>query len=294
MNLVKIILLVLVTQLILFGAKQQTQKHMPAIVPVSWLKQNLKNPHLVIIDVRNEKVFKKGHIKHAINLPTFKYLFDVKNNYSLPKLSFLKDTFQKAGIDDESLIVVYGNNEPIWAARFYWISKVLGHKEVGLLKVGYGPDIKKELPITTAIYKPKKTHFIPRVDSTILKTKLDVALSLKKDTIIDVRPPEFYMGLKSHAKRYGHIPYALNYPGSSNYTHIDGSSKIKTINKLKTIYKKLPKNKPVILYCEDGADAALNFLVLQQLGYKVSVYDGSWLEWGNDFHLPIESPFKKK
>jgi thiosulfate/3-mercaptopyruvate sulfurtransferase len=28
---------------------------------------------------------------------------------------------------------------------------------------------------------------------------------------------------------------------------------------------------------------------MQELGYKVSIYDGSWKEWGNDSNVPIEN-----
>ncbi|NPA73808.1 MAG: hypothetical protein GXO12_03780, partial [Epsilonproteobacteria bacterium] len=184
----------------------------PAIVSVEWLKSHWNNPHLVIIDVRKESDYKKGHIKHAVNLPTFKYLFD--KNYFIPKLSFLKDTFSKAGIDDKSLVVVYGNDEPIWAARFYWISKVLGHEKVGLLKVSYGNWKKGEIPVSKDIYVPKKSNFVPTVNNSIIQSKFSVLMSLGKKIIIDGRGRDFYMGLKSHAKRYGHIPTALNYPGS--------------------------------------------------------------------------------
>ena len=259
---------------------------MPAFVSAEWLSKNYTDSHLVIIDVRKPELYSKGHLKHAVNMPVFKDLFDTHNNYMIPKLDFLQKIFSKAGIDKDAKVVVYGGNQLIWAARFYWVSKVLGHEEVSLLKVGYGQWKKGFLPISTTRYKPKHKNFIPRINENIIETKLSTFIAIGKEIILDGRPPEFYKGLKSHAKRFGHISTALNYPGSNNYD-VNGRG-IKKLSQLKSLYKNLPKNKKIILYCEDGADAALNFLVLKELGYNASVYDGSWLEWGNDLNLPIE------
>ena len=68
---------------------------------------------------------------------------------------------------------------------------------------------------------------------------------------------------------------------------------MKDLKDLKKVYKDIPKDKDIILYCDGGAEAALNFIVLQELGYKAAVYDGSWTEWGNDANTPIKNPSKK-
>jgi thiosulfate/3-mercaptopyruvate sulfurtransferase len=48
-------------------------------------------------------------------------------------------------------------------------------------------------------------------------------------------------------------------------------------------------DKRVITYCQAGVRAAHLAFVLALLGYPdVAVYDGSWDEWGNDPHTPVE------
>jgi len=264
----------------------------PDVVSTKWLKAHYNDPHLVLIDVRDAKEFQKGHLERAVNVPVFEKLFYGKKML-MPPLSKLKELFSNSGIDEKSEIVVYGGVSPIWAARFYWLSKVLGANDVGILQVNYKNWKKGLFPITTKVYKPKYKDFAPKINNKILDTKLDVITSIGKAYIIDGRPFEFYIGKKSHAKRAGHIPKALNFPGSLTYKKTGNNSVIKSFDSLEKLYKGLSKDKPVILYCEDGADAAMNFLVLKKLGYRVSVYEGSWLEWGNDPHLPIEKKVNK-
>ena len=295
MSYTRLVVLLLVFSGFLFASEADSKnKEIPAIVPVSWLKKNIDNPRVVIIDLQPKEKYLKGHIKGAVNMPgqpSAQILFDQK--LLMPKLEIMKDTLSDAGIDKDSLVVVYDSGAFAWAARLYWILEFLGHDNVGILKVAYGGWKKGELPVSTEVFKPKRKEFIPRIDNAKIKTKLDTLLAINKKTIIDGRVHTHYEGQKSLASRFGHIPTALNYPCTQNYEVAASGNRMRDLNELKSVYKDLPKNKEIILYCDGGAEAALNYIVLQELGYKAAVYDGSWLEWGNDPAVPITNPSKK-
>ena len=52
----------------------------------------------------------------------------------------------------------------------------------------------------------------------------------------------------------------------------------------------LDPHRETVVYCNNGARAALEWFVLRfLLGWEnVRVYDGSWIEWGNMMRVPIE------
>ena len=263
----------------------------PAIVPITWLQKNIDNKNLVLIDLRNYDTYKKGHIAGSFNMPAIKSLFDKK--FMMPKLDLLQKLFSDAGIDSKSQVVAYGDGSFIWSARLYWVLEILGHDNVGILNVGYGNWEKDTIALSNKDSVIKRTNFIPRVDNTKIQTKLSTLMAINKKTIIDGRKVAHYEGKESLAKRFGHIPTALNYACTQNYQVAASGNKMKDLKDLKALYKDLPKDKEIILYCDGGAEAALNYIVLQELGYKASVYDGSWLEWGNDDSVPIENMQKK-
>ena len=128
MNSVKLILLSILFTSFLFAGELDTEskglstKDMPTIVSVDWLKKHIDDPKVVIVDLQPEEKYLKGHIKGAVSMPgqpPAQLLFDPK--LMMPKLSVMKDRLSNAGIDKDSLVVVYDSGAFMWAARLYWI-----------------------------------------------------------------------------------------------------------------------------------------------------------------------------
>jgi thiosulfate/3-mercaptopyruvate sulfurtransferase len=281
---------ILFLSFMIFSFSIANSEKFPLVVSVDWLKQHLNDKDVVVIDVRKEEVYKKGHIKGAVNMPVMKDFFTPKT-LRIPKLSFLKELFSNAGIDANTKVIVYDNGQFCWAARAVWILKVLGHQNASLLEYGWGNYIKEHLPISIKTPKRERKEFIPRLNDELIATKLDVLIAIKKGLpILDGRTKEMYEGKTSIAKRYGHIPTAKLFAGAFNYKITEKGNRLKSFDELEDIYKGLPKNKKIIIYCQDGADAALDDLIMRKFGYNTYIYEGGWIEWANDPNLPIVNP----
>ena len=260
------------------------------IIDTSWLaKQTSKPPELVILDVRPSTKFLQGHIDGAVNIPienTFQKVGFAKN---VKPVSEIQDLLGNAGISNNSTVVVYDAGDYIDAGRMFWILEVHGHHKIKLLNGGFPAWSQEKRPISTKAITPTPQKFIAAIQPRRLATKFNTRLALNNpnQNIIDARSKDEYLGKISKANRYGHIPTAISIPWLQNFETVDGISVIKNIEELKKLYNGIDSDKSVITYCNAGRHSSFTYFVLRQLGFDVSHYDGSWLEWGNDTKLPI-------
>ncbi|MFK7160700.1 rhodanese-like domain-containing protein [Marinospirillum sp. MEB164] len=261
------------------------------IVDPAWLKNQLGHDNLLVIDVREPEEFLAGHIHGSANLPPMSLFAE---HFLLPPLSELQGLLGAVGIDHQRPVLVVGNQDFIWAARLYWILEFLGHQQVYFLDTAWGHWEPGLLPISQEPQPPTARQFIPRIDERRLATKLSVLAAIGYQPILDGRTEAHYLGLESGgARRAGHIPTAQHFPWTQNREEVEGIYRLRDLSSMASVYEGLPKDQNIILYCTGSAQAAVNYVVLQALGYQVAVYEGSWSEWGNDLSLPKVNPSRQ-
>src|SRR4051812_31283842 len=99
------------------------------LVSTAWLGQHLKDADLVILHVsRDRKAYDEGHIPGA----RFLALADITITRDgilneLPPAAALKSIFERAGVSDNSRVILYGDTSVLPATRAYFTLDYLGH-----------------------------------------------------------------------------------------------------------------------------------------------------------------------
>ncbi len=262
------------------------------LVEPDWLNQRLGQKNLVILDARPPAMFAKGHIDGAVNLPVSSTYNPNPPQTRLAPENHISHLFSDAGIDDNSIVVVYDDGIFKDAARVTWALWVYGHPRAAMLSINYAGWKNQDRPTSVVITRPEPKKFISRLQPEHLVTRLHTQLAIQdpETVLIDVRSAEEYRGEKSESRRYGHIPTAMSYDWHLMAVHENQSIRLKTKAELQELFADIPMNTKVIAYCNKGKEAALGNFALNLLGYDVSLYDGGWHEWGNSLDLPVEGP----
>ena len=216
-----------------------------AVAQPDWLEKNLDNPKVRIIEVSTEPgVYERGHIQNSIKFVWHTDLVDVVNRDVISKAEFTK-LAQKAGIDADTTVVLYGDKNNWFAAWGAWIFNLYGQKDVRVLDGGRVKWEKDGRALTTAVPTVKAGTFVAKsLDKTLRATLIrDVLPTAKKPSLaklIDIRSADEYngkifapAGFQELAVRAGHIPGAANIPWGLN-VNADGT--FKTVAELKKLY----------------------------------------------------------
>lgn len=274
--------------------------HPEALVDADWVQAHLADPNVRLIEVDvDTAAYEQGHIPGAVGFNWQRELQDqvVRAPVSKEQLEAL---LGRAGVSNDTTIVLYGDNNNWFAAWAFWILKYYGHRDVRLLDGGRVKWLADKREITTEVPSyPRTSYTTQALYSDIRAFRDQILLSLGRTgfALVDVRSPGEFSGEllapanlpQEGAQRGGHIPGAANIPWSQAVRE-DGT--FKSAQDLRTLYegKEITADKEVVAYCRIGERSSHTWFVLHYLlGYpSVRNYDGSWTEWGSLIGVPIE------
>ena len=265
------------------------------IVSTDWLEQHLEAPDIRIIDSswyfpqekRNaEQEFLECHIPGA----SFFDIDKIKDNDSdlphmLPPSEMFNSTIRKLGIGDGHKVVIYDGLGMRSAARLWWMFKVFGYSDVVVLDGGFPKWVKENRSTTADLTEKEIRHLTIYEDKSIVADRDDVlrATKLNHCSIIDARSEGRFMGTAPEPRsglRSGSIENSINVPYE---TLLNEDFTFKKKREILDIFSKkgVVFNNYIITTCGSGVTAAVLYLALDEIGCsKISLYDGSWAEWG--------------
>jgi thiosulfate/3-mercaptopyruvate sulfurtransferase len=259
----------------------------------------------VVVDfARGTNAFSAAHIPGAREIAIEEVFVDTPTRHAaLRPVDEIAGALGAAGITNAATVVVYDDEQSLWACRLFLVMKAVGHEDVRVLDGGWQGWIEKGLPTQEGRHgvDPVAYHVVQSssiiVDTDWLVSHIGEPLT----RIIDVRSPAEFSGDDRRAMRAGHVPGARNLEWIHN---LDSRGFFKSPDALRSLYGDIlgdeegrtpdnadpPAAGTAVTYCQSGVRAANTFFVLELLGVEdARIYLDSWQVWGNRPDTPVET-----
>jgi thiosulfate/3-mercaptopyruvate sulfurtransferase len=278
--------------LLISGFFSYCQNNKPILVTPQWLKEHLKDPNLVLLQVTFLKLdYDREHIEGAHYLwPEWLAPNSPEGSYNAPDIGKATTLLQNYGVNENSHVVLYHvRNEVSPTARMFLTLENLGLSGgVSFLNGGLEAWKQEGFALTDGPSVAKKGN-VKLKQGNILVDKAYVLESLKSDKafVVDARMKIYYDGEPTGTPRDGPIAGAKNIP----YTEmVDAANKFKTPEELKNYFDPVASaDKELVTYCFIGQTASVVYMAGRILGYNMKLYDGSMQEWSRIQELPMET-----
>lgn len=273
-------------------------QNLSPIIEVDELMQISENQNLRIFDVRTgsnaKENYNKKHLEYSVFVDLNSDLAEIddpKNGgrHPLPKFEDFIKILGELGIDKNSHVVIYDDkNGANAAARFWWMLRAVGHKNVQVLNGGLQVAQNQNYPLSSVEeYYPETKYISDYQDWQLPQAWIDDVKKASQDSdavIVDVRESQRFDGIMEPIDLVaGHIPNAHNFPFIDN---LDEKGLFKSPEVLRNLYSELFDNyekSKIIFHCGSGVTACHSLLALDYAGFDIpNLYVGSWSEWSRN------------
>lgn len=275
---------------------------MDILVSTDWLAAELGRPDLCILDAslflpgtpRDPRAeFEAAHIPGAafMDLPTLNDPDDPTPGM-LPPDALMTQRAQALGINTDSRVIVYDNSPTHSAARGWWMVRLYGlGASAAILDGGLPKWVAEGRATQSGPATPATGNAIARHAPGQVRTKGDLIANLASHDaqVLDARGAGRFTGEEAEPRpgmASGHIPGSRNLPSAALF---NPDNSMKTGDDLRQLLQDagIDMERPVITTCGSGVTAAILLAGLEMLGNRdVTLYDGSWSEWGYDPATP--------
>jgi thiosulfate/3-mercaptopyruvate sulfurtransferase len=273
------------------------------VVSTAWLADHLDDPAVRILDcryyfddlARGHRAYLEAHIPGAQHLDWTTAISEPRGGLKtmVPSADFLRQSMERLGIGDDTLIVGYDDEGGHFVSRLWLILRRFGNNNVRLVEGGWTKWLAEGRGVRSGPEPaPKAASFTIGSERPELIASVDDVLRLRDvpdSVLVDVRRLTEFTGEEVRAKHGGHIPWArwLFWQDNLNWS---ANRDFRAQDEIRRRFEsaEVTPDKDVVVYCQGGVRAAHTALALTRLGYpRVRVYDGSWEEWGGRDDLPI-------
>jgi len=273
------------------------------LVSPDWLNNQLQNPNLIVLDASVEKAITGEPLDPQRKFISGAIKFDLENVFSdlsssqpntIPQIKEFTEQVGDLGINNDSVVVIYDSRGMYSSPRAWWIFRTMGHKQVYVLDGGLEAWLQHDYPIQAELSAAMGGEsYCADFQTDKLRSAKQVLKSTSDQqvAIIDVRSAARFAGTAPEPReglRSGRIPSSFNLP-YANVLQDGAFLPEKELRKVFADHGIEPKQQAVFS-CGSGMTACIVMLAAELIGWQnLSVYDGSWTEWGMDAELPIET-----
>jgi len=244
------------------------------LIEADELLKKLGNENIRIYDATiTDDVYLQGHIPGAAYFDHDRFS-DLNSRYMCTILSEdkLVEQIGRAGISNDSEVVVYACGMLPYAVRAWWVLHYAGHNNVRILNGGLSAWKEAGGKIEQATRQYEPSVFKGQFRSSVFASKEEILTSMEDGNvaIVDVLPLESYEA--------SHIPGSICLP-CMDLMQGDMKQGFDTLLPNDTLALRLQevsRHKRIITYCGGGIAAAVNAVAHLMTGHdNVAVYDGS-------------------